>query len=55
MAQAVVTQVPDRLSLGADIRPGCVIADIEGIAVADKRATLRHYLSGSNDGSRDGL
>jgi C-terminal processing protease CtpA/Prc len=52
-AQTVVTRVLDRLSLGADIRPGDVIVDIDGIVTADKRATLRPYVSGSNDASRE--
>jgi carboxyl-terminal processing protease len=50
-AQTVVTRVLDRLSLGADIRPGDVITDIDGVAADDKRATLRPYVSGSNDAS----
>jgi carboxyl-terminal processing protease len=49
--QTVVTRVLDRFSLGADIRPGDVITDIDGVAAGDRRATLRQYVSGSNDGS----
>jgi C-terminal processing protease CtpA/Prc len=50
-AQTVVTRVLDRLSLGADIRPGDIITDIEGVAAGEKRVALRQYVSGSNDAS----
>ena len=50
-AQTVVTRVLDRLSLGADVRPGDVITDIDGVAAGDKRVALRQYVSGSNDAS----
>jgi carboxyl-terminal processing protease len=50
-SQTVVSRVLDRLSIGGDVRPGDVITDIDGAATDDRRATLRHYVSGSNDAS----
>jgi C-terminal processing protease CtpA/Prc len=49
--QTVVTAVFDRLSFGADVRPGDVILDINGVAAADLRARLRKYVWASNEGS----
>ena len=49
--QTVVTAVFDRLSFGADVRPGDVVVDINGVAAADIRARLRKYVWASNEGS----
>jgi carboxyl-terminal processing protease len=49
--QTVVTNVFDRLSFGADVRPGDVITDINDVAAVDIRARLRKYVWASNEGS----
>jgi len=48
-SQTVVTQVFDRFALGADIRPGDVITDVDGVDAAARRAAIRPYVSASNE------
>lgn len=48
-SQTVVTQVFDRFALGADVRPGDVITDVDGVDIVNRRAAIRPYASGSNE------
>jgi carboxyl-terminal processing protease len=52
-SQTVVTDVFDRLTFGADLHPGDIVADINGVNTADIRARLRAYVWSSNEGSRE--
>jgi carboxyl-terminal processing protease len=50
-SQSVVTRVFERYLGGADIRPGDVVTDVNGVATADLRDRMRGYMTASNEGS----
>ena len=51
-SQTVIVDAFDRLTFGADLRPGDIVTDINGVSSADVRARLRPYVWASNEGSR---
>jgi carboxyl-terminal processing protease len=51
-SETVVTDVFDTLSRGADVRPGDIVIDINGVKTADIRSRLHGSTWGSNEGSR---
>jgi carboxyl-terminal processing protease len=51
-SQTVVTDVFERLAPGADLRPGDIVTDINGVKTAEIRARLGAYVWASNEGSR---
>jgi carboxyl-terminal processing protease len=51
-SQTVVTDAFDRLTANADLRPGDIVTDINGVQAADIRARLHPYVWGSNEGAR---
>jgi carboxyl-terminal processing protease len=50
-SQTVVTRTLDRLLIGADIKAGDVITEINGVPAADLRQRMRQYINASNEGS----
>jgi C-terminal processing protease CtpA/Prc len=48
-SQTVVTQLFNRFTLGADVRVGDIIADIDGEPATDRRERFRPFVSGSNE------
>jgi C-terminal processing protease CtpA/Prc len=51
-SQTVITDAFDRLTANADLRPGDIVTDINGMPAADIRARLHPYVWGSNEGAR---
>ena len=51
-SQTVITDAFDRLTANADLRPGDIVTDIDGVPAADIRARLHSYVWGSNEGAR---
>lgn len=50
-SQSVVTKVLTRFTLGADVRVGDIVTDVNGVPTATRRAQLARYVAASNPAS----
>lgn len=50
-SQTVVTRALDRLLVGADVKAGDIITEINGVSTAELRQRMRKYINASNEGS----